>query len=325
MKHTCTTLSLALASFLAASPIPPKSERAYHKAPLELKDTAVTVANPLGPDHTGMLAVQVSAASHSRPRPGEAADYWSVTLNDAEGRPQTSVVIRPLNTSFGDLLDRHIVCLTVTRADSVLCRRETDLSTKGGDFNTLRLTVSDSLEIHAGKEMPCHICTLPAGPMATSVSFISTGRSTLSLFALEADRSRLSRLGSGWTSDSLRSRLASPADPHEGIWHYLDRQNDPRYAIPGGRYSLALVSDGKGGYDIIYMGGAVTLASEWSETMLKGHMAPTPFADHYTLSWIDAEGELIHGDTTADLTAEGSILSLSFPLLKTTLRFARQQ
>jgi len=324
MKRLSHILLLTLSAFLPALAIPPKTERVYHKAPLELRDTAVTLSNPLAPGETEMLAVQVSASAHSRPRPGEAKDYWGVVLSDADGGEQTEVTVRSLNTSFGDMLDRHMVRLTVSRAGKAIYRTDTDMSPKGGEFNTLRLILTDSMEVQAGKEIPLTLCTLPLRSMPARVSMVSTGRSTLGLFALEADRSRASRLCSGWTADSLRSYLSTPSDPHEGLWHYLDRQNDPRYAVPGGEYSLALVSDGEGGYDIIYIGGAVTLASEWQETMVKGHLNPTPFIDHYKLTWIDAEGELIHGDTTADFTAEGSILALNFPLLKTTIRFARQ-
>lgn len=109
----------------------------------------------------------------------------------------------------------------------------------------------------------------------------------------------------------------------EGYWEYLDRANDPDLALPGGRYTLALVADGNGGYDIIYVSGAEVNASDWHPGMLRGHLLPTQFAAHFTLIWVDADMRTISTDLHADYSAAG-ILALQFPLYSTTLRFARK-
>ena len=56
--------------------------------------------------------------------------------------------------------------------------------------------------------------------------------------------------------------------------------------------------------------------------MLKGRLKPTIFLDHYDLEWVDSTFERMNRDIHAQLT-DGAILSLSFPLLKTTVRFSK--
>ena len=56
--------------------------------------------------------------------------------------------------------------------------------------------------------------------------------------------------------------------------------------------------------------------------MLKGRLRPGIFENHYSLEWIDAEFEPVTEDIHADIS-QGAILTLSFPLLKTTLRFSK--
>lgn len=56
--------------------------------------------------------------------------------------------------------------------------------------------------------------------------------------------------------------------------------------------------------------------------MLKGRLRPTIFENHYTLEWIDSEFRTMTEDMHADIE-QGAILTLSFPLLKTTLRFSK--
>ncbi len=56
--------------------------------------------------------------------------------------------------------------------------------------------------------------------------------------------------------------------------------------------------------------------------MLKGRLKPTIFVGHYDLEWIDSTFAPIDRDIHATIT-DGAILTLSFPLLKTTLRFSR--
>ena len=126
-------------------------------------------------------------------------------------------------------------------------------------------------------------------------------------------------------------RNESQAEP-VGMWQFLDRDTESSLAEPGGRYILAVVkhraAEGASDtvepdYDIIYMGGGVANRSAWEPGMIKGHLWRTSFAGHYRAEWIDADMEPMDGETFADLTADGSILSVNFPLYRSTIRFER--
>lgn len=319
-------LPIILLFFVAAgaSAVPPKAERCRHAAPLELKDTTLTIAVPMEAEDVATLNIQASVALRQRPRAGNAKEYWSLTLLPAD----ITITLRARDDGFGDIIDRRAVMLTVAHGDRTLWHGEAaEASPRSGTFNTLQLTLtSDSLTIAAGNPVAAEVCTIPVpdSPAVSRVALSATGRATLSLFALEAERSPRSRLASGLTPAEIAGRLAASTDRMEAEWQYLDRNNDPRYARPGGDYRLATIADGLGGYHIVYLGGASVLPTDWAEGMIKGHLAPTPFVDHYTLTWFDASGDPIDRETTADLSAEGSILALNFPLLRTMLRFSRR-
>ncbi len=134
------------------------------------------------------------------------------------------------------------------------------------------------------------------------------------------------KLMTGWTEESLASHFASSTDPVEGFWRFLDRDNDPEWAIPGGYYDLAVVKNADGAaYDIIYIGGAEVAAINWRPGMLKGSLAPTIFADHYKLTWTDSRFLSDYSEATADLSLSNTVLTLNFPLYRSQLRFSRRQ
>lgn len=97
------------------------------------------------------------------------------------------------------------------------------------------------------------------------------------------------RLHTSLTPADIDSLIAASDDPVAGYWEYLDRDNDPDRARPGGRYTLAIIPSGTAGrYDIIYASGARVNAGQWQCGMIKGHLTSTAFVDHYTLEWFDA-------------------------------------
>ncbi|MDE5785879.1 MAG: hypothetical protein K2H98_05035, partial [Duncaniella sp.] len=128
-----------------------------------------------------------------------------------------------------------------------------------------------------------------------------------------------------WTPDAIRERL-SRADlkSPEGYWEYLDRNTSPRKAREGGQYRLAIVKslDRPDTYDILYLSGAKVSASSWKPGMRKGRLIPTDYVDHYDLEWIDATFHQHTSDIHASVE-QSSILTLSFPLLDSSLRFSR--
>ncbi len=151
----------------------------------------------------------------------------------------------------------------------------------------------------------------------------------LTLFSTEVRSHPSFSLSTEYTHERLAERFKSSRDPVEGYWTYFDRVNDPVYARPGGQYTLAIVrsdtnADDTGAtYDIIYISGAVTLGDSWHPMMLKGSLRPTIFQGHYDMEWIDSTFSRINSDIHALLDSNNALLTLSFPLLKTTLRFSR--
>lgn len=110
----------------------------------------------------------------------------------------------------------------------------------------------------------------------------------------------------------------------DGLWKYLDRENDNEYAKPGGFYELATVTDPETRItDIVYIGGADVANDRWLPGMRKGRLIPTTFINHYDLEWVSANMETLDYEMFAEISDDGAILTLSFPELKSKLRFKR--
>lgn len=270
-------------------------------------------------------------------RPGFATAYWGIDL--IGGSDTLRLMLRHGNSAFGDLLDKRVNMLTASIGNRVEEERDVaQFESSSGVYNTLRLTVdrdSRELSVAGGGRSVAEIFTVPFRTMELPVEMRvwSRGSLTLSSVSIETVLSPQKTLATAWTPDSLTAYLKTSEDPLEGYWQYLDRENDPQYARPGGRYLLAVVRSDAGfdgsneleedtGYDIIYVSGAETYRDRWLPMMLKGRLRPTIFQDHYDLHWIDSSFEPIERDIHANVT-DASILSLSFPLLKTTLRFSK--
>lgn len=108
------------------------------------------------------------------------------------------------------------------------------------------------------------------------------------------------------------------AGPMLAVWHYLDRNTDPELAELREHYILATVAGTAGGYDIVCLPAG---ADASAAPRLKGHLEPTPFRNHYALRWLDAAGRPVDPEAYADVDPEERILTLTFPLLNSSLRF----
>ena len=129
---------------------------------------------------------------------------------------------------------------------------------------------------------------------------------------------------SGVDEAAIRMTERRPDSPI-GVWEYLDRDTDSRRALAGGRYRLGIIpaADGAAGdYDIVYLGGAEVNSQRWKPGMIKGRLKAMPFAAHWDLLWYDSDMRLISRDINASME-QNSILSLNFPLMKSTIRFYR--
>lgn len=121
---------------------------------------------------------------------------------------------------------------------------------------------------------------------------------------------------------AISELLSRCKDSRCGIWDFFDEEVETEIALKGGRYKVALLPSESGGYDVIYISGAAVDSSRWNAGALKGHLTPTPFADTFTLYWIDSQGKKID-DMTPYATIEGAIMSFVFPIQKAKFRFVK--
>lgn len=291
---------------------------------------------PVADDDLLSLDVEVRALMHGvKQKRGMADSWWGVTMR-APG-DTVKVSLRFGNTDFGDILDRRIAELTVERNGCVVSTREVDgFVTDGKAFNSLALSLAgDMLEIKGGghRNNPLAEIRLPEYSAPAEVSVWSVGRLTVPVFTVETCRNPATMLDSGMSLESLRARIDGSHDPLEGFWTYFDRNNDPKYARMGGRYTLGIVkrepdngAEAPGDsacYDIIYVSGAQTYGDRWKPMMVKGVLRPTIFEGHYDMEWIDATFSPITEDINAVVESDGALLTLNFPMLRTTMRFSK--
>lgn len=126
-------------------------------------------------------------------------------------------------------------------------------------------------------------------------------------------------------TDSLAAYLSRSDDPCEGIWIYYDHVTRPERTIVGGRYVLATVADGAGGYDIVYLGGARDSAEDWPQLRLKGRLAPATFPGIFDLEWIQPSGVALPAEYGCGAAFSDDLLTLQFPYWQATVRFRRQK
>lgn len=281
------------------------------------------------PASTAMMTVEARAAFDKvRERDGLSDATWGITIATDSGAAYT-VALTPGNSGFGSAFDEPFMQVSVSRNDTlVLSKRFTrGFSFVKGGFNTLTAEIdliTRQMNIFAGSRELEPIGSVPIEEIPSPGIFSSVSV-TVSTMMVETVADPVSNAMTPWTLDEIDTHLSASTDPVEGYWEYLDRENDPGYAIPGGRYTLAIVAadDIPGAYDILYVSGAQKMAGLWSPGMLKGRLLPTQFIDHYDLLWTDATFAPITRDIHASITQK-TILTLNFPLYKTVLRFSRK-
>lgn len=146
----------------------------------------------------------------------------------------------------------------------------------------------------------------PVGPLMIAAS--KGGDIDVADVIVEVPDNDISRLMTDYSADQL-------ADAPK--LRYLDRENDPKLANIGGRYTLARI-----GNDLIYIDGAKTNATHWQFGMLKGRLLPTGYVGYYHLLWYDATGRCLSEDCYAEVDEKLRIVKFVFPTLSASLRFA---
>ena len=294
-------------------------------APLAAADT-LTLALPGAQGGSCLVQARVGLTKVS-PMVGESRQWWRVILTDSAGR-ELSVTPRLLLDDF-DSTDRRMA--VEIEADGTTLSRTVSgaFSSDPKSFNLISVvceTSSGRVSVSGGCEENHEITTVELGgafsPVAVHVT--ANTRAEATMIAGRVSPLPQKALASGWNNETLEQRLASPTASVEGKWTYLDRTNEPDYARPGGRYTLAVVrnSNDTSRFDIVYLGGAEINPDGWEPYMLKGTLTPTPGLENsYTLTWYDATFNVQADENFATLSESPRLLTLDFPLLKATFRF----
>lgn len=164
-------------------------------------------------------------------------------------------------------------------------------------------------------------CPAPANRLC---GIIATDSLTVATVIAESEIPPSRSLHTEWTRDDIMAYVSQSTDSIEGIWRHLDRENDPTKARMGGNYTVATIwNPDSRAYDVIYLGGATVNPQEWIPGMIKGHLRPTIFRDHFDLIWYDSMCRPIDRDCNASIS-QPAILELNFPLMDTRIRLSRQ-
>lgn len=230
------------------------------------------------------------------------------------------------NTDFGGPADVRYLDFNVVRLSAdgnenrLLSRRFTrDVSLNNGN-NVIVCEFADScMRFFIGNDDLEYVGAVNTGECVSGASVSVSGKAIFPFFVIASEV--VPDLSTTWTVDSLTDRFQTTAEPMEGFWDYVDRDNDTDYARLGGNYRLALVGGRHGGYDIIYISQARVNADKWSAGMLKGRLIPIIFRDRYDLVWFDAMGKSVDSEMYATVV-DGRLLTLHFPIYKSRFRFA---
>lgn len=248
--------------------------------------------------------------------PGLGSSAWTATIGDCASHLRVRVEMPQRDELYG----RRCVasaCRVRSGEEQQLGATEFNCFT---DEASVRIVYDGySARIYAGETANSLICRLDSlcpGPISVEGNAQLVEAWARCLPLPEPEMSRFASV------DELLARLAYSQDKMEAVWTYLDRDIDPARASLNAHYTLATVRNGNA-YDIIYLSAANPSPDNWQPMQIKGRLKPTIFIDHYDLDWRDSAGVEIGDEAHAQLSSDGSILTLSFPLLSAQLRFSR--
>lgn len=265
---------------------------------------------------------------HLRVRPqGGNAHAWGVEWQTADSAVRYIDIRTEAETSadpaYGYLTDVVVGCRTAEH-DTVTDRMQVCLKTAPSQtgVSLIILIADDRAAIEIGSDRVVHTQPINMsldGPATLTARL--NGRGEILRHTLYLTPAAGSEMMPFATAADLYDRLRQSNDPYEGIWTYYDRNNDPLRSRLGGRYTLATVAAGDGDYHVIYLAGAGENVSDWPVGRIKGRLHRATFEGVFDMEWIEPDGVVLSNDVGA--LFEGDLLSLLFPLWKTTVRLRR--
>ena len=239
------------------------------------------------------------------------------------------VMVNGHNTDLNnEALDHRTLVVSLFHGNELVKQAHVDDGVDLYDgFNVLCVEVNDtvatiSMGKHRLQEVMRAPCNAAASPLVVGLVAGLGAKMKVERAVLSHPDQNIALTPTPWTKEALDEHFAQSTNPFEGYWEYLDRDMDDTRLKMGGRYRLALVSNGDDSFDIIYVDGAQVKPHLWREGLLKGRMKKTIFTDHYSLYWVDATGEPITEDAYATFES-GAILNLKFPVYKSQMRLSK--
>lgn len=311
----------------------PKDLRTYHDSIFSLVDSTVVIPIPASAT-SATLEVRFTMPDTHISACGERK--LSLLWNIMDSVNYSALSVSYGRDGFDNTFDRDFAVISLRRVtssvDTLLYseRVESPFAITAAE-NSLAVTLSSSgrVVLLFGHPLPEEIASLadrfdPRLPLGIS----AYGPVNLPLVVTDVALPAVEGLTEVvYSPDDIEQLLAPatyPSNSPAGIWEYLDRDTDNVRARSGGHYRLAVLpSASSSGYDIVYLGGAEVNPSAWRPGMIKGRLIPTPFAGHFDLMWVDSSFNPISEDIHASLDSSNAILTLSFPLMGSSIRFYR--
>lgn len=313
-------------------PVQAGEVRTYHDSITSLTDTVrLLQPDPSATALTLEIRFTMPGKNHSRSR------AVSLLWNVADSINYSALTLTYGSDGFDTTFDKKYALLSyhkvVEARDSLIFseRVESPYAVPAAE-NAIAVTLdaAGSVGFLFGHPLPEEIASI-AGDFNPALPVGISADGTVSLSLVVTDMTFPAEEGisdiiysSSQIEQLIGSAAASVSGSPVGIWEYLDRDTENVRARSGGRYRLAVVpSVSSSGYDIVYLGGAEVNPSAWRPGMIKGRLIPTPFAGHFDLRWVDSSLTPIREDVHASLDSSNAILTLSFPLLGSTIRLYR--
>ncbi len=257
--------------------------------------------------------------------------WWGLAWNFVDSCSYDYIKVRSGNTDFGDVFDRRIMILSVIKkiggvdsiVDSVTVRK--DIAEIRG-FNSVALEWRDGdLNVFFGAKTLAKVLSVEMPhPWKSVGKVVGSGDLRVEYAVVETRRNPAVTLASGWSVDALYDHIANSSDAMEGIWSFFDRETDDYRARLGGRYTLACVADGDGGYLLLYVDGAEVNASSWKPCMIKGRLSATQYENNYDLKWFDSVMDPMSDEDFASIDMDANLMTLNFPIHRSKMRFSKK-
>lgn len=203
-------------------------------------------------------------------------------------------------------------------ADSISMRVSDNIDLFTG-ANSFKLTNREgNISLFAGNRkfnLVCEDLSIDFNPDSVAFAVMQGGCVEIDQIVLECAPAHHAPSDMRWSHFSMpdvrNSYFSRSSDPIEGEWQIFDRMLEDERLRTGGDYRLAIIK-ANGGYDVVYLNGAMKNEDSWAAGMLKARLNDTAFKNVFDVTWLDPSGREIEGEIKAQFDGN-NIISLIFP------------